>query len=263
MSDEKEFVTNENGEEIVNPELVKKPEGESEDEPVEKSEVEPEPEPEEEGEEVVEEEIPTEPKAVEGETPRERALRKEVERLRAKTRERKEKDIFGEKKEEQKTPKVDLSQYEPEEITKFKGILETLADDLGFVKKDDVQSYTYKDKANEILNEFLDNHPEYSPEKDKDDTLWNRFKEEYSLYKQPEDPKLLKKLFQKIHNEITDNKPMEKGKILAKQEKIKVASHGGTSKQKSSAEKEAKIDPSLTAHLRGFSKEDMQEIFGL
>lgn len=275
VDEKKEFVTNEEGEEIVNPDLVEKKEEESDkteddkDADLEKSESDVESEESEEEPEKKEEEeesVP-EPKPVEGETPREKALRKEIERLRGLRRGDKEKEIFGKKEVQQeqpkKQPKVDLSQYDKEEVEKFRGIFETIAEDLGFVRKDEVKSYTYEGKANDILNEFLDSHPEYSPENDKDNTLWNQFKEEFALYKKPEDPKLYKKIFQKIHNDIVGVKEVDKGKIAAKQEKIKVASHGGASKQKSASEKEAKIDPSLRPHLKGFSDKDMEEIFGL
>ena len=211
-----------------------------------------------------------EPKPVEGETPREYALRKEVERLRQKARGEMTKDMFGntppvEKPAPTSKSKEVLSKYNPEEVQNFKEVMEAVADDLGYVRKEEYQKSTYASQREEILNQFLDSHPEYAPENDKDDLLWNRFKEELSMYRDPANPKDYKKIFDRVHKDIfsIQTDPASINKIKAGQEKLKVASHASASSNRPITQRNQgpALDPSLKVHMKGFDDEELSDIF--
>lgn len=211
-----------------------------------------------------------EPKPVEGETPREYALRKEVERLRQKARGEQTKGVFGETPQVEKPAptsksKEVLGKYNPEEVQNFKEVMEAVADDLGYVRKDEYQKTTYASQREEVLNQFLDAHPEYAPENDKDDLLWNRFKEELKMYRDPANPKDYKKIFDRVHKDIfsIQTDPASINKIKAGQEKLKVASHASASSNRPITQRNQgpALDPSLKVHMKGFDDEELSDIF--
>lgn len=211
------------------------------------------------------------PKPVEGETPRENALRLEVARVKRLNRELKAKDLLGEGVPEEKKPDITedkrkvFEKYNPQELENLKEVLTAMADDLGFVKKSDYTRSTYQSSASEQLDAFLEKHPAYLPENDPDNVLWSRFKEEFSIYKQPNNPRDFRRLFDKIHKDIFGASSDEESlkKINAQKEKIKVASHSGTSSSKStkSSPSGPKLDSSLRGNLKGFTDEELDEMF--
>lgn len=210
-----------------------------------------------------------EPKPVAGETPREYALRKEVERLRTVARGTMTKNAFGgvppvEKKQAPTKSDV-LGKYNPEEVQNFREVMEAVATDLGYVKKDEYQQSTYVQQREEILNQFVEQHPEYAPENDTDNVLWNQFLNELAVYKEPQNPKDYKKIFDRIHKDVfsIQSDPASLNKIKASQEKLKVASHSGASSNRPQAQKSTQpiLDPSLKAHMKGFNDEELSEIF--
>lgn len=211
-----------------------------------------------------------EPKPVEGETPRERALRKEVERVKGLNRQLRGGELLKEVKEDTtQKPEVNpdkkkvLDKYNSQELENLKEVLVVMADDLGFVKKDEFQKTTNQKIASDLLDGFLEKHPMYLPENDPDNVMWNRFKEEFSLYKQPSNPKDFAKIFSKIHKEITgsDSEGQSLNKINAQKEKIKVASHSGSS-SKSGKSTNTSSTISGREHLKGFTDEELDEMFG-
>lgn len=213
---------------------------------------------------------------VEGETPRERALRLEITGLRQKLRDKRSGELFEEpapktppaKKEIAPEKKKVLDRYKPEEIENAKQLFDAIADDMGFVRKDQLGAENYAEKAQGELNTFLDKHPEYSPENDKDGTLWNQFKTEYSLYKQPANPRDFQKIFNKIHGEIVGGAIKPKGdlnKIKAAQEKTKVASHDGGSPARSRPAVKNHVQSNEGVRfdmLKGFSDEELEDLKG-
>jgi len=150
-----------------------------------------------------------EPKLVEGETPRERALRLEVQRLRGERREQRVKELFGKAESAEDTTKVveqktsrlkELEKkFNPEEVKNFREALEAAAEDLGFVRKGDLQVTAWNQNATTVLDSFVEKHPEYLPENDKDDVLWKQFQVEFALYRKPDDARKLTKIFERIH----------------------------------------------------------------
>ena len=199
-----------------------------------------------------------EPKPVEGETPRERALRLEATRLKGLLRQQRSDELFV--KKETVIPKdEELAGYDPEEIKRFK----TVADKLGFASKDDILNQTTQDRLNNEFESFIDSHPEYAPENDKDGILWDQFKAEFGLYNSPKDPKILRKVLNKVHNEIYGVQPAKNlNKINASQEKIKVASHTGASAGKETRPIVRQSSGLRTDALKGFSEEEKKELFG-
>ena len=213
-----------------------------------------------------------EPKPVEGETPRERALRLETQRLKGVIRDGKRKQLFtGETPQPKKQELSDekrkvLEKFNPEEISNLKEALDVLADDMGFVRKDEFQKTSYQDQAKDILDEFLDQHPEYDPSNDKDDVLWKQFQSEYSQYRLPENPKDLMKIFQKIHREILGIKPgSELRKVEAKEEKLKTASQPTAPKKQTKQEdvhRPSTVDRTVAEKiLKGFTPEELDDMF--
>lgn len=268
-------------EETVDEEEKKTPSESSEDENNEdESETETEKvEDEDESEEVIEKKPVDEVKnddvkVILGETPRERALRMEVTRLKRLQRHERNNEILGNAKPELEEKKVAISpersrileKYKKEDLDSLREVVDVLAEDMGFVRKDQLGATTFQEKASEELDKFLEKHLEYLPENDKDNVLWNRFKEEYALYKQPKDPKDFKKIFERAHRDIFDIKPAGALKTInAAKEKIKVASHSSASAPgiRKSGGEGLKTTPGLRLDmLKGFSQEELAEFEG-
>lgn len=202
-------------------------------------------------------EIKPEPKPVEGETPRERALRLEATRLKGLLRQQRTDELFV--KQPIISPKdEELASYDPEELKRF----ETLATKMGFAKKDEIFQQSIQERLNAEFETFIEAHPEYAPENDKDGVLWNQFKAEFTLYNPPRDSKTLRKVLSKVHNEIYGVQPAKNlNKINASQEKIKVASHAGASAGKNSRTETKPLEIRKDG-LKGFSEEELKELFG-
>ena len=216
-----------------------------------------------------EKEVPGELKDVDGETPRERALRLEVTRLKRASKDKMSDGMFKdsptvEPKEISPDKKAVLEKYNPDELNNLKEVLNVMADDLGFVKKDDYQKSSYQTQSKDILDSFLDSHPEYLPENDKDNVLWNRFQEEYAIYKPPQNPRDFKRLFEKIHKEIFNISSDDSlKKVNAGKEKIKVASHASNSSNTNQNKpQQSNLDPNLKSYMKGFDEKELGELFG-
>lgn len=212
-------------------------------------------------------------KDVPGETPRERALRAELTRERALRRGDQAHEVFGnapapatKRGELSEDDKKVIGKYKPEEVAALKEVLPVLAKEMGYVRAEDLAGQSYADKAQETLDGFLDKHPEYLPDNDKDGTLWAAFKAEYGLYKQPSNPKDFGRIFEKIHRDVLGIKPATAlTKVNAQKEKTQVASHTGASST-TSAPRERAGKPAANSYrtdmLKGFSDEDKAAMFG-
>lgn len=211
-----------------------------------------------------------EPKPVEGETPRERALRLEASRLKKLLRDERGTKMFGGDKQAEQPPAVDkedeefLKQYDQKEINDFEKIIDVIAKKKGWVRKEEFQTNTYQSQASEVLDTFLESHPEYLPENDKDNLLWGRFQQEFSLYKRPNNPRDLKRIFSKVHSEVFGiTQGANTKQINAQKEKIKVASHAGAAPGgPKTNQPKPNMDPSLGEYLKGFSDDEKKEILG-
>lgn len=209
---------------------------------------------------------------VDGETPRERALRLKLADSEKENRRLLGQDLkIGEApiavKKELPPERADiLKKYRPEEIAALREVLPVLAEDMGYVRTDQLNAQQYAERSEIELQEFLKEHPVYLPEKDKDGLLWGKFKENFQMYKQPKDPKDFKKIFNRIHTDIFGIKPAgDKGAITAAQQKIKVASHAGASSPNRSgvSDRPRAGSPGLRLDmLKGFSDEERSEMLG-
>lgn len=250
--------------ELIDEEETETPDSSSEEEKepeTEKSEVEEEPE--KESEDTKEEAEPvadtpkTEPKPVEGETPRERAMRLETARLRAIIRDQKRDELFVKQPLDSKAKEEELAGYDPEQIKNFEKIAKT----LGFAKKDEILSENSQERLNDTFNEFMEAHPEYAPENDKDGVLWNQYKTEFALYNPSKDPKILKKILNKVHNDVYGVQPAKNlNKINASQEKIKVASRSGASAGKETRTRSQAPSGLRTDMLKGFDEKEKEDL---
>ena len=206
-------------------------------------------------------------KRVSGESDREFALRIENKTLRDRIGGTRTKEITSQKspvivQKEKKESEV-LKKYKPEDIQALREVLPEIAGEMGYIKKDELDASNYEKVANEQIEAFVTDHPEYSIEKDPDSTLWNRLKDEYSnFYKPPTNPKDFKKIFERIHKDIFGIQA--KGplpKETAAKEKIKVASHASTSVPASQRyQSKQSVGGLRTDMLKGFSDEDIADI---
>lgn len=212
---------------------------------------------------------------VDGETPRERALRQELAITKAKLRTERGQELGIEHApavapQSQDAPKnadreaALAKKYGPQVLANLREVLPVLADEMGYVKAADLSQQTYARQSQTVLDEFLEAHPEYAAENDKGGVLWSAFKQEYSLYNKPANPKDFAKIFNRIHTAIFGIKPAgSNGAINAAREKINVASHAGASGPSRSNQPARTSAASAAVRLdmlKGFSDEDLEDI---
>ena len=188
-----------------------------------------------------------EPKPVEGETPREKALRKQIVLLRKKNREAERQKMFNKESIKSNGNETNIDpdkyksitdEYSEDEIKRFGSLFEVMAEKKGYIKK----SHNYGNMVNDTLEDFLDNNPEYSEENDEEDVRYGLFDQRirsgiYSL--EDKNKKQLKEIFKEVHNYVnnqlgeseTKEPRMNVNKRNAQIQKIKSVSHkGGGSK---------------------------------
>ncbi len=176
-----------------------------------------------------------EPAPVDGETPREKALRIQVEELRAQRRADRAKEIPVEHaivppKELSAKKQELLKKYNPDEVKNLEELIDTVAEERGWVRKEEFQKETFQKEGNDEVQTFIDAHPEYDGDHDKDGLVWNRLKEEFGRYRPATSRKELRKNLEDAHQKVFGIQPSgNAGIINAQREKVKVASHAGAS----------------------------------
>lgn len=215
---------------------------------------------------------------VPGETPRERALRAEVTTLKGKLRQERKEEILGNEiappqreakpRELSEDKKKVLAKYKPEELASLREVMPILAEELGYVRNEELQTMTYADTAQASLDGFLDKHPEYLPENDKDGTLWKQFGDEFKLYAKPTNPKDYAKIFERVHQTVFGIQPA--GKLPNNQaqiRKVQSASHAGASSQAGGSRersagggRQAAAEGMRFDMLKGFSEDELEEL---
>jgi rubrerythrin len=214
-------------------------------------------------EKVIAETVPLEPRPVEGETPREYALRKEVESLRRDKREMAKNNVINKAKPAQ--PALDVSEllamgYTETDIENSKKLISTLAPAMGFVNK----SQTYQETANQELEKFLEEHSEYLPKNDKNDVRWGKFIEiigtDYNLSNKT--PKQLKTIYEKVDRDVKGELGEVKNsdnKTKAQVQKIQSVSHtGGNKTILSSPKNNTAVKEVDGIKLIGFDDDDLK-----
>lgn len=208
-------------------------------------------------------------KEVSGETPREQALRLELTRVRKKLRESSQKGIFKESDVDNKNSDDELKElgYDDDQIKTLDKAFDIIGERKGFVRR----AQTYETMANETLANFIEEHPEYSVENDKDDIYWGRFtaiqKSDYNLVGKSQ--KQLKSIFEKIDRDVKEElgESSSKSNFNAQKQKIESVSAGGsgTSTSKGKTEnKSIKSDRIISGNhpglkFSGFDDDELEE----
>lgn len=202
------------------------------------------------------------PKPVEGETPRERAFRKEIETLRARIR-NKEAIVQNAAKTQVTADEYDKLKdiYSDEEIKQLEVVFDVIGKKKGYVKQEEM----YAQSGNEILDGYIEAHPEYKPENDPDDIRWNTFTkilaQDYNL--SGKKPKELTRIFDKVHADVLEEFGEAPKRVIlnsaqrnAQIQKVKSASHGGGTKTEVPKKSNAPTDPKTRAMFKDFDDDD-------
>jgi len=202
-------------------------------------------------------------KDVDGETPRERGLRLELTRLKREKRARDEKEMF---KEEKSTKKSDYNYdeledkfgYTKDQIDGLDEMFDVIGEKKGFIRKEQ----SNKTMAQETLVDFIEEHPEYAPENDKDDIYWGRFnnilKSDYNI--KGKSSRELKKTFLKIDRDVKEELGDTTKKTEAQKQKIESVSNGASTSSKIEKTVKPKISgnhPNI--NFKGFDEGEEEE----
>lgn len=209
---------------------------------------------------------PSQPAPVEGETPREKALRLEIQRLRGINRKEDVKKLTEDAapaplQEDQYKSLRDRG-YTDEQIKDMETVIDVIASSKGYVRADRSYATTVQD----TVDLFTEAHPEYLPANDTDDLRWNRFQ---SLLKDGtynlsgKSPKQLTAIFEKVDADVrkefgevvVKTNPKQ---VAAQQHKVTVASHSGGTKAAPAAPAKRDHTQAGGVKLVGFSPEDLE-----
>ncbi|MCK9370413.1 hypothetical protein M0R04_10935 [Candidatus Dojkabacteria bacterium] len=138
-------------------------------------------------------------------------------------------------------------------------IVEKILKSKGYITQAESKKMSYESTKNDILNTWLENHPEYKPENDVDDSKWNALQREVSLYKQPEDPRDIKDRLDRAHREISKFKGDPT--LSVKKQQLKIAGVGAGGVQRSSS-RPSKLTEAQKAIYRqgGWSEEEISQM---
>lgn len=247
-----------------------------------------EPDPEIDEEEIAEEPVDeTDPEAekdelkpVEGETPRERALRaallKAKRELRAKkvreTMEGAAEGVDNDISDEDYDKLREI--YDDDEIQRMETMIDIIARKKGYVKNEQLVA----NEGNNVLNEFIKAHPQYEPENDPNDKHWKTFVKilESDYNYKGKKPEQLKSIFAKVHADVnkelgikdtTTAVAINKRKLDAQRQKIRTAGISGATgnskpvnKSPEAQNKATKtIDPTVRSMFKGFDDSDFED----
>ncbi len=193
---------------------------------------------------------------VEGLARQKEKLLADIRELRQEKREEKDSRIY--KKEPLIVPKEeDLADVAEADINLIEKVLKA----KGYVRKDEVQTLTYKEKVDSYKNQWLENHPEYLPENDKENIRWDDLNSTIiRLFKMPDNPKDIVKVLDTAHSLVSKTSLPTKSSASerATKEKIKTIS------KSSAGESGAKVPQKSTGVSRnafaGFTEEELKEM---
>lgn len=207
------------------------------------------------------------PTPVEGETPREKALRLETQRLRGLLR----RDNIKELAEGAGAPAEETDEYEilkeqgytDEQIKAMETAVDLIASKKGYVRADRNYAQTVQD----TVDLFTESHPEYKPASDADDIRWNLFQSylkdgTYNL--SGKTPKQLTAIFEKVDADVRKELGETVVKtnpraIAAQQHKVNVVSHSGGTKPTIAARPAMNPKEAGGIKLVGFDEDDFKE----
>ena len=152
----------------------------------------------------------------------------------------------------------DLENINPEDVKAVEQILRA----KGIVSAQDIKKMSYEATANDVKEQFLEDHPEYRPENDPYDEKWSRLMSEFELYRMPENPKRIKELLDRSHKSVvvrlTGERPQPKPEIKKRQ--VELASLGSGGGQRSSSSKTLDADKKELYLRGGWSEDEIKEI---
>ncbi len=173
------------------------------------------------------------------------------------------------------TPDVDLSDVKKEDLEYF----ERIAKASGYVKLADLEQrdhanrvQTYEEVKRAEIKTFLEAHPEYRPENDPGDVKWTTLRQEFDLFKFPEDPHKIGTILERVHRSVAGTSssfdPLKVAQIIAKK---KSAATGQSSTGGSSGAQDAKpsnktpqqkrvADLVKSGALKGFSAKELEDL---
>ena len=213
------------------------------------------------------------PAPVPGETPREKGLRLEVQRVKGLLRQKTVSDLVENPTAEPGVAADAVSQlkemgYSDEEIKNMDKAIDLIASSKGYVK----QSQNYQATVNEEVKGFIGSNPEYKPENDPEDVRWEAFKRHlqsgtYNINGKTREQ--LQLIFKKVKADVDEElgtpatqkkaeaDKTEERKKAAQQQKIKSVSHSGGTKPTSTKTKTA-VDPEVRKMFKGFDDDDLE-----
>ncbi len=211
-----------------------------------------------------------EPAPVPGETPREKGLRLEVQRVKSLLRKQNISDVVDGNAPGAPKATVDAVKelqelgYSDEEIKNMEKAVDILARKSGYVKQAD----NYQGTVNDVVEGFIQANPEYKPENDPEDVRWNKFNEilKGGIYDiKGKNPKQLQQIFARVHKDVIDElgapeeapDAAEERKKAAQKQKVKSVNHSGGTKTPVAKPKWT-VDPAVRGMFKGFSDEDLE-----
>lgn len=172
-------------------------------------------------------------------------LLKEISELRGQRRELKKEELFT---VQEKIATVE--DVNPEDVQVVEKILRA----KGYITKDESNKMFYESVKQEEINKFLEKHPEYKPENDKEDLNWQTLNREVGLYKLPDNPRLIGGILERAHKSVYPTAPAINTQAVKRQ--IQVASAGSGGQTAHSSPKKTITSSHKEMLLRGGWTED-------
>lgn len=202
--------------------------------------------------------VPKQPKPVDGETPREKALRIKVQELRKSLRDKDEVIKIAQPTIANEEYEALKDLYTSEELEKVEKLFDVIGKKKGYVKSEEI----YTKDGNDVLEQFIEKHPEYKPENDTEDVRWDTFKRilttDYNRV--GKNPKELQKLFEKVNRDVLEEfgeaKVIAPTRRSAEIQKIRSVSHTGGTKTEAIKKSNAPTDPNVRKMFKDFDDDD-------
>ena len=198
------------------------------------------------------------PNPVEGETPRERGLRIEIQKLREKVRNKDELLKITPAPMDNKEYDALKEIYSDDELEKVEKLFDVIGKKKGYVKESDI----YTKEGQTTWEGFEKQHPEYKPENDPEDVRWNAFKTiiDRDYKREGKSPQELARIFNKVHDDVKELFGEVKTTIAPKRnaelQKVRSVSHTGGTQTEVSKKSNAPTDPKVRAMFKDFDDED-------
>ena len=192
-----------------------------------------------------------------------KGYRAEIDRLRAKLREKRVSELSegvqGEMAKVDKKKELLELGYTEDQIESLDKTFEIMAEAKGYVKQDS----SYQSVINTTLSDFISQHKEYDPRFDKDDTRWTKFNEIINSgvydYKTPKSKDKLLSILNRVHQDVQDElgEPENvNARDAAQRHKVRSAAHSGGSSTPKVDKKSPTVDKSVRHMFKGFDDED-------